>query len=79
MLTRDSWVLLLGICAGFGVYLANTTRFWTWDYYAWLAFAGYALSVISAWLSSSTLAASTTPPRDSKLILGGLLKLTDKE
>ena len=80
MLTRDSWLLFLGIIGGFVIYLSNTpTKFWAWDYYAWLAFLGYAISVISAWLSSSQLAASTTSTRDSTLVLGGLLKLTAKE
>lgn len=78
MLTRDSIVLWLGILAGLIMYLAGTKPVTEWGYYEWLAGAGYVISVISAKLGTSVLAATTTSAKDSRLILGGLVKITEQ-
>lgn len=55
MLTRDSLVLWAGILGGLVIYLQGSKPVGEWDYYAWLAFAGYVISVISAKLGTSPL------------------------
>lgn len=78
-MTRDSIVLWLGILGGLVIYLAGTKPVTEWGYYEWLAFAGYAISVISAKLGGSILAGSATAPERVVTALGGLLKLTKPE
>lgn len=52
---RDSIVWILGIVGGIIVYLAANKPPTMWDYYQWLAAIGFAISTISAQMSSSKL------------------------
>jgi hypothetical protein len=78
MITRDSWVLILlivGSIAGYFVTLPNPL---TWNWAQWMNFVVVASGLIAAKLSTSKLAGEKTPLAESRLALGGILKLTDK-
>ena len=82
MLNRDSWVLTLTILgAVFGVILAQFDVLPT----SWQAYRGALtilssiVGVIAGILRSSPLAGNNTPTANTKLGLGGFVKLTDKE
>jgi len=70
MINRDSLVLILGIVAGLIMYLIGTKPVYEWSYYEWLAAAGYAVSVVSAKLSTSALAGAGDKLKDTKSVLG---------
>ena len=79
MLTRDSWVLTLTILAAVcGVVLAQFDVLPSgWQpYRGALTIFSSIVGVIASILRSSPLAATTTPPTDSRLALGGLVTLT---
>lgn len=78
-INRDSALLTLGMIGGLVVYLAGNRPFWAWDYYGWLAFLGYAITVGTAWLKSSILAGDGTPKARQEPGLGGLVSLTKEE
>jgi len=81
MLTRDSWVLTLTILAAVcGVVLAQFDVLPSgWQQYRGaLTIFSSIVGVIASILRSSPLASTTTSGKDSRLVLGGLLKLTDK-
>lgn len=77
MITRDSWVLLLGILAGLVLYLAGTKPIWEWGYYEYLAFAGYLISVISAKLGTSALAGENDKLSSTKPAVFGLFSVKE--
>ena len=70
MLTRDSLVLWLGIVSGLVLYCASNKPPWEWDWYGWLAFVGYVISVVSAKLGTSPLAGDKDPKRDTSVVAG---------
>jgi hypothetical protein len=65
-MTRDSLLLPLGVFIGLAAYLAGNKVPWEWDYYAWIAFAGYVLSVVSAQLGTSRLPGKVDPNQTTK-------------
>lgn len=52
---RDHIVWILGIFGGIIIYLSSNKPPSQWDYYQWLAALGFAVSTISAQMSSSKL------------------------
>lgn len=80
MLTRDSaawWLVIMGSIAGYFATLPPPDP-WTWAQY--MNILVVVLGMISAQLSSSKLAGSNTPPKDTTTVLGGLFKVyTPKE
>ena len=80
MLNRDSltWLLLLAVAVvGYLITAAKPPT--EWGYMEWLQAASFILAWIVGKLGSSPLAGEKTPTADTKLALGGILKLTDKE
>lgn len=79
MITRDSWIWLIGLAAACVGYLITAQKPPTqWSYMEYLQAASFVLAYIVGRLSSSPLAGDETPVADTKLAVGGLLKLTDK-
>jgi hypothetical protein len=79
MLTRDSWIWLVGLLAAVVGYLMTAQKPPTaWSYMEYLQAASFILAYIVGRLSSSPLAGDKTPLAETKPGLGGILKLTDK-
>lgn len=78
MITRDSWVLVLVIVGSIAGYFATLPNPLTWEWAQWMNCVVFVSGLIAAKLSTSQLAGEKTPIADSRLALGGILKLTDK-
>lgn len=77
MITRDSWVWLLGLLAAAVGYLITAQKPPTaWGYMEWLQAVSFVLAYIVGRFSTSPLAGDTTTPAKTTTALGGLLKLT---
>jgi len=79
MITRDSWILVLVIVGSIAGYFATLPNPLLWEWAQWMNFVVFVSGLIAAKLSTSQLAGEKTPIADSRLALGGILKLTDKE
>lgn len=79
MITRDSWILVLVIVGSVAGYFATLPNPLLWEWAQWMNFVVFVSGLIAAKLSTSQLAGDKTPIADSRLALGGILKLTDKE
>ena len=79
MITRDSWILVLVIVGSVAGYFATLPNPLLWEWAQWMNFVVFVSGLIAAKLSTSQLAGEKTPIADSRLALGGILKLTDKE
>lgn len=82
MLTRDSWILTLTILgAVLGVILAQFDLLpATWQpYKGALTILSSVVGVIAGILRTSPLAGHSTAVANTRLALGGLVKMTDKE
>lgn len=78
MITRDSWILVLVIVGSVAGYFATLPNPLMWEWAQWMNFVVFVSGLIAAKLSTSQLAGDRTPTADSRLALGGILKLTDK-
>ena len=78
MITRDSWILVLVIVGSIAGYFATLPNPLLWEWAQWMNFVVFVSGLVAAKLSTSQLAGEKTPIADSRLALGGILKLTDK-
>ena len=78
MITRDSWILVLLLVGSIAGYFATLPNPLTWAWAQWMNCLVVVTGLIAAKLSTSTLAGEKTPLADSRLALGGILKVTDK-
>lgn len=77
MITRDSWVWLLGLLAATVGYLITAQKPPTdWGYMEWLQVVSFVLAYVVGRLSTSPLAGDTTTAAKSTTALGGLFKMT---
>jgi len=80
MLTRDSWIWLLGLLAATIGYLITAQDPPTaWSYMQWLQALSFVLAYAVGRLSSSPLAGEKTLKKESYSALGGLVRMSDKE
>ncbi len=79
MLTRDSWVWIIGFVGALATYLATVgTPPTAWTYGEWLKLVLFIVAYIVGRLGASPLAGANTAPKDTRPALLGLVRLTEK-
>lgn len=77
-ITRDSAVLWLGIIGGILTTMAAQADLFPPAWKPWITMISAIIAALSGKLASSPLAGETTPAKESRPALLGLVKLSDK-